>query len=104
MARFDVYPNPDPSERDRIPFLLDVQSDHVRGLQTRVVVPLWLSSVLQLKVDDINPEFDVAGLRVVMDAPALGALPSAVLRPSVANLAPQQLLIQNALDTLFGGY
>jgi toxin CcdB len=104
MARFDVYLNPDISERTLIPFYLDVQNDHVKGLHTRVVVPLWEAGLLQSLAEELNPKFEVAGRSVVMDTPALGAVPAAVLRKSIDNLASQQLVIQDALDTLFGSY
>ena len=104
MARFDVYPNPDARERGRIPYFLDVQNDHIKGLQTRIVVPLWLAEHLPMKVGDLNPEFQVEGLQVVMDAPSLGAVPLAALKPAVHNLGAQQLSIQNALDVLFGSF
>lgn len=104
MARFDVYANPDASERAFIPFFLDVQNDYIQGLETRVVVPLWNGDTLSRKVADLNPELEVAGQRVVMDTPALGAVPGALLKQAVDNLTSQQLAIQNALDTLFGGF
>jgi toxin CcdB len=104
MARFDVYPNPDASEKKLIPFFLDVQNDHVKGLQTRVVVPLWRSALLPIRVENLNPEFEVAGQAVVMDTPAMGAVPLAALRRSVQNLGSHQLAIQDAIDTLFGSY
>jgi toxin CcdB len=104
MARFDVYPNPDAAERAFIPFFLDVQNDFIRGLQTRVVVPLWDGDSLMYMVADLNPEFEVGGRWVVMDTPALGAIPAALLRQAAGNLTEQQLIIQNALDALFGGF
>lgn len=104
MARFDVYANPDAGERVFIPFFLDVQNDYIKGLQTRVVVPLWASDALGTRVADLNPEFAVGGIRVVMDTPALGAVPAVALQQLVGNLTSQQLPIQNALDTLFGGF
>ena len=104
MPRFDVYANPDPAEAARIPYFLDVQNDHVQGLQTRIVVPLWTKAWLRVPIDDLNPAFTVAGQAVVMDTPALGAVPAALLRQPVANLASDQLALQNALDILFGGY
>lgn len=104
MARFDVYANPDKQESRLIPFYLDVQSDHVKGLQTRVVVPLWKSELLVDRSENLHPEFDLAGQRVVMDTPAIGAVPAAVFKRPVANLGAQQLIIQDALDTLFGSY
>ena len=104
MARFDVYANPDLTERKLIPYFLDVQSDHVKGLLTRVMVPLWDSAVLLTPAKDLNPEFEVTGLRVTMDTPALGAVPIKALKRPVGNLGSQQLAIQNALDALFSGY
>ena len=104
VARFDVFANPDGVERKRIPFFLDVQSDHIQDLQTRVVVPLWRSDVLSDRLENLHPEFEVAGLRVVMDTPALGSVPTKVLRKAVTNLASHQLTIQDAIDSLFGGY
>ncbi len=104
MARFDVYPNSTIKERSLIPYFLDVQNDHIQGLQTRILVPLWNAKVLPLRVADLNPEFEIEGHRVVMDTPSLGAVPVSALKPAVDNLAPQQLVIQNALDVLFGGF
>lgn len=104
VARFDVYANPDSAERKLIPFYLDVQNDHVKGIQTRVVVPLWKSGLLPSRAENLNPEFEVAGQFVVMDTPALGAVPTAALHRTVGNLASRQLAIQDALDTLFGSY
>lgn len=40
MAQFDVHANPNPSTQEEIPYLLDIQSDLLESLATRVVVPL----------------------------------------------------------------
>lgn len=104
MARFDVYANPDSAEKKLIPFYLDVQNDHVKGLQTRVVVPLWNADLMPTRAEELNPQFDVAGQQVVMDTPAIGAVPASILRHAVSSLAADQLRIQDALDTLFGSY
>jgi toxin CcdB len=104
MARFDVYANPDPSDRSFIPFMLDVQNDFLDVLETRVVVPLYASSRFRARVRNLNPEFEVAGHSVVMDTASIGAIPTADLRRQVANLADRQPDIQDALDTLFAAY
>lgn len=104
MARFDVYVNPDRAERKLIPYFLDVQNDHILNIETRVVVPLWAAAMLPRRADDLHPTFTVAGQAVVMDTPSLGAVSITVLRRATASLSSQQIEIQNALDTLFGGY
>ena len=104
MARFDVYPNPDPQEAEVVPYFLDVQNDHIKGFKTRVLVPLWRADFLPSKFVDLNPEFEVEGSSVVMDTPALGAVAISALKSPIANLSAKQFVVQNALDTLFGGY
>lgn len=103
MARFDAYPNPDLADRPSVPFLLDIQNDYIKGLQTRVMVPLWNMDALSLAAADLNPVFEVAGLRVVMDTAAMGAVPLGALKGSIDNLGRHQLAIQSALDMFFGG-
>ncbi|MDO8318030.1 CcdB family protein [Rhodoferax sp.] len=38
--QFDVYANPSPRMRDVYPYVVDVQSDLLSALATRMVVPL----------------------------------------------------------------
>ena len=42
MAQFDVYPNPSKHQRADIPWIVDVQSDLLSALPTRLVIPLAL--------------------------------------------------------------
>ncbi|VTU37617.1 CcdB family protein [Variovorax sp. RA8] len=42
MAQFDVYPNPSKHQRADIPWIVDIQSDLLSALTTRLVVPLAL--------------------------------------------------------------
>jgi toxin CcdB len=104
MARFDVYANPDSESRATIPFMLDVQSNHLGGMDTRVVVPLFANARFSVRLPSLNPLLDVTGKAVVMDTASIGAIPTADLRRPVANVSNHQFEIQDALDTLFGGY
>jgi toxin CcdB len=104
MPRFDVYANPDPADRQTIPFVLDVQNDFLNILEMRVVVPLYANSRFSAPVRKLNPELEVGGKAVIMDTASIGAVPIGDLRPPVANLANRQLDIQDALDSLFGSY
>ncbi len=104
MPRFDVYRNQDKQDSELIPFYLDVQSDHIKGLESRVVVPLIKAELFKQKTEDLHPEFEVEGQLVVMVTSGLGAVPQGLLRRPVANFSSKQLLIQNAIDALFGSY
>lgn len=104
MPRFDVYRNHDQQDNALIPFYLDVQSDHINGLASRVVVPLIKAVLFKQKTEDLHPELEVDGQHVVMLTPGLGSVSQSLLRRPIANLSAQQILIQNAIDTLFGSY
>lgn len=105
MARFDVFANPGKLQ-DRVPFVLDVQSDHLAGLATRVVIPLRRRDHfpdVRLPVDLI-PVFEIDGVMVMMDTPALAAVPRSELTRLVTSLASAQTDIQAAIDRLFGAF
>ena len=104
MARFDVFNNPDAAERAHTPYFLDVQNDHINGLESRVVIPLRTAQAFGPRARDLNPQLEVAGALLVLDTAALGAVPLTVLRRPVLHLASGRSEVQAALDTLFGSY
>ena len=104
MARFDVYANPETSERKQTPYLVDVQNDYIDALITRVVIPLRREAAFGPKARDLNPLLVVGVDNVVLDTAALGAVPLSELRKPVANLRQDKAAILEALDTLFGAF
>lgn len=104
MAQFDVYRNANPATRARIPYLLDVQSDLLDTLATRVVVPLCKPEVVSGKAADrLSPEFDVEGRTVLMLTPQLSGVPRKILGKRVASLARERPAIIGALDLVITG-
>jgi toxin CcdB len=104
MPQFDVLRNLDPRTRERIPYLLDVQSGLLEALATRVVVPLCQPGLLKgLAAKRLTPVFQVEGLDVMMLTPQLAAVSRKVLGAPVANLTRERLAIVAALDMVFTG-
>ena len=54
MAQFDVYLNANPETSSEIPFLLDVQTDLLDNLATRVVAPFYLASAFGKPASHLN--------------------------------------------------
>lgn len=104
MARFDVYPHPDPVLRKKTPWLLDVQNNYIDRLATRVVLPMRAADQFDQRMSDLNPLFEIHGKNVILDTAALAAFPAAELKKPVLNLRAQSDVIVNALDTLFGAF
>lgn len=103
MARFDVYRNPRKESAKQVPFLLDVQSDFLAALDTRVVVPLRAAASVGQAVTRLNPVFTIDSVAVVMDTPQIVGYPRHLLKKPVAALGNKSFEIQNALDFLFAG-
>ena len=104
MARFDVFANPEASERTDTPYLLDVQNDYIAGLATRVVIPLRTEAAFGPRARHLNPVLAVDGEPVVLDTATLGAVPLTELRSPVMRLVDGRDAVQEALDTLFGAF
>ena len=104
MAQFDVYRNPHPATRARVPYLLDVQSDLLDALATRVVVPLCKPEVLRGKLAErLNPVFEVEGRKMVLLTPELAGVSRKTLGEQIANLAKRRDSIIAALDLVITG-
>ncbi|MEK9824385.1 MAG: CcdB family protein [Gammaproteobacteria bacterium] len=99
MARFDVY-----RMATARGFLLDVQTDLLNGLSTRVVVPLLPLTNAPLPAQRLNPVFDIENLEVLMATQFLAAVPESELKEVVGNLEGFQNEISVALDMLFSGF
>lgn len=105
MPRFDVYRNSG-EHAALTPYLLDVQSDLLQGLETRIVVPLRRRDrfpVTSLPAN-LTPTFEVDGVECLLETPKLASVPLRLLKSPVASLASRQFEITAALDFLFQGF
>lgn len=102
MAQFDVYLNPNADTCKSIPFLLDVQAELLDMLSTRVVVPLVMAEEMA-PARNLNPQFKIKGVAVVMSTAELAGVPNRALGEKVASLKNKRDEIIAALDLLFTG-
>lgn len=105
VPRFDVYANPGPQAKTT-PYLLDVQSDLLDGLDSRMVIPLRsLEHFARVKLPTrLMPVLTVDGKDYLLETPKMAAVPLRILKAPVASLAAAQVEITGALDFLFQGY
>ena len=99
MARFDLYrPRRGPG------YLLDIQSNWLDRLPSRVVVPLLPPTVALPVIRDLTPVFRVGEEEVAMMTHYLTAIPRRELGLAVGSLAAHQDEISRALDMLMTGF
>ena len=105
MARFDVYANPGAHARTT-PYVLDVQSDLLDGLDTRMVIPLRsMAHFAKVKLPTrLIPVLTIDGQEFLLKTPKMGAVPQRILKSPVTSLTDEQARITAALDFLFQGY
>lgn len=104
MAQFSVHRNPNPETKAAVPLLLDVQSDLIADLGTRVVVPLCPASAMKGRIiNTLMPVFEVEGKQYVMLTPQLAGIGNKQMGAKIADLAPQREAIIAALDLLITG-
>lgn len=100
MARFDVYARPDGAAG----YVLDVQSDVLSGLNTRIVVPLLRVADAPIPAKRLNPVFEIGTEPHVMVTQFMAAIPRALLRNPVTTLDDRDSEIMAALDMVLVGF
>lgn len=105
MARVDVYATPG-RHADSTPYLLDVQSDLLDGLDSRVVIPLRRRERFPAVplADRLTPTLFIAGAEFILETPKMGAVPRRALGAPLLSLAAEQERVTAAMDFVFRGF
>ncbi|HKQ13155.1 MAG TPA: CcdB family protein [Steroidobacteraceae bacterium] len=104
MPQFSVHKNKNPKTRNTYPYLVDVQSDLLSDLGSRVVVPLIKRSGSTKKpIKNLMPVVRVEGQEFVMMVPLLAGIATRDLGAPVASVAQHRGEVVAALDFLILG-
>ena len=105
MSQFTVYENINNKTKDEYPFLVNVQNDLLNNLNTRVVIPLCLSSSFGNKtISNLSPVFVIKGQQYVTLTSQLAGIPVSELGSPVCDLSEFKHQFINAVDFLFTGF
>jgi len=99
MARYDIHP-----VSTNTGFLLNIQSDLLEDLTTRVVVPLMPETKAPKAAERLNPIFEIDGKRYVLVTQFLSSVSISMLATSVDNIAQHHDEIVAAIDMLTQGF
>lgn len=105
MAQFSVHENTNPRTKEEIPFLLDVQSDVVSVLATRVVVPLYRKEIVHSKaMTRLTPVVKVKNKSLIAMVPELAGIHQRELGTIVGDLSAARNDLLQAIDLLLTGF
>jgi toxin CcdB len=102
--QFDVYINPSPRMRDQYPFVVDIQSDLLGALATRLVIPLVVTAMVSDQVPrQLCPMFAINGQALMLLPFEAAPLDKRHLKKKVASLADRQHEVVAAMDAVLSG-
>jgi toxin CcdB len=105
MTAYSVFRNPNPGTNTAIPFLLDVQSEVLSMLGTRVVVPLYLTGAADVHaMSRLTPVVDFQGQPLVAMVPELAGIPRRELGAMAGDLLSSRGEILAAMELLLTGF
>jgi len=105
MAQYSVHENPNPSTKVDVPFLLDVQSDVISVLATRVVVPLYRPEVVHSKaMTRLTPTVKVKTKFLIAMVPEMAGIHQRELGAIVGDLSAARNDLIQAIDLLLTGF
>lgn len=105
MAQFTVYRNKNARTKTTFPLLVDVQSNILEELQTRVVIPLSKATALTRKpVEHLTPILEFQDEAYVLVTPQLAGMARDELGAASGTLAEHRDIILGALGFLLTGF
>jgi hypothetical protein len=98
VARFDVF------ELSNQRLVVDIQSDHLLGIETHLVIPLLHNRTALHRISRLNPVFQVDQMSYVLMPTLIAAVPVKNLNRKVASLKQERDTIANAIDMVLYGF
>ncbi|MDD2828206.1 MAG: CcdB family protein [Sulfuricurvum sp.] len=103
MAQFDLYENQNTQTNEMYPFLLDIQSDILGDLNTRLTVPLAVSPK-QYKSLPFTPMIEVNGKNYMVMFHLMASYPINEYGSVIGNLEKDRSILLGAYDFMIQGY
>ena len=102
--QFDVYENPSSRMRDVYPFVVDIQSNLLSALATRMVVPLAVTNLSPAELPArLCPVITVQNLSLMLVPFEAAPLDKRLLRAEVASVQERSYEIIAAMDAVLSG-
>jgi len=104
MSQYSLYKNENKSSKKTYPFFVDVQSDLLDSLNSRVVIPLSLNKETNnTNAKKLCPIFDIEGKKYILLTHQMTSVPCSLLKKSFGSLENNRYEILGAMDILLTG-
>ena len=103
MRQFDLYENPDSDSRAIYPFFVDVQTDLLDDLNSRVVIPISPVQDTKTFPKNLCPTVEIADDKYALLTHQITTVSTTYLTQKVGSLGLNRTEIISALDFLLTG-
>ncbi len=104
MAQFRIYANSNEGTKAEFPYLLEVQSELLSDLATRMVIPIvTFSNPKYRAMTKLTPAIEIKGRKYLAITPLMAGVPRSALGNEIADLSRTQGDIIAAVDLLITG-
>ena len=86
-----------------MPYWVDVQSDHLEHIATRLCAPVKSAKISSKPIAGLMPEIEIEGERFLVYMQEIAAIPAAVLGQPAASAAHYRFQLIAAVDLLVSG-
>ncbi len=103
MSRFDLFVNTDEDSRTTYPYLLNIQTELIEMLNSRVVIPLTPVYPDTALPSILCPKFEIANDQYYLLTHQITTVPTSLLKIRQGTLSVSRTDIINAIDFLLSG-
>jgi len=104
MSQFTVYKNTDKKTCRTYPYFVDIQSDLLYDLNSRMVIPLSpYTAVNKTNAKKLCPTVDIDGEKFVLLAHQMTSVPLNILKMEITSFENYRYEIIDAIDMLVSG-
>ncbi len=104
MSQFSLYKNENKNTKKTYPYFVNVQSDLLNELNSRVVIPLSpLKTLNNRNAKKLCPVIEVGGERLVLLTHQLTSVPKSILKKEEISIEEYRYEILSAIDLLLTG-
>ena len=103
MKQFDVYANTDSDTNQAYPYFVDIQTELLEALNSRVVIPLTAALPNKGLANNICPKVEISAKQYYLLTYQITTVSSSFLRKHESSLLLNRTDILNSLDFLISG-